>query len=185
MRFQLKKGSGGAAVVTKGNTITVSCKYNGQLSDLVFLNYSQGITLDRLRRFVLKPGDELFDINEEPVLRVLSIHSDAKTNILYPGCRRKMYQEDFGKEKDGCRDILASALGISACNLPSTINLFMDFELDSSAYGFRTSQSRSKENDSVRFLALKNCTVAVSACPCESDSCGTEGEIEVLIGDDT
>jgi uncharacterized protein YcgI (DUF1989 family) len=185
MRFQLKKGSGIAVVVTKGNTITISCRHHGQLSDLVFLNYSQGITLDRLRRFVLKPGDELFDSNEEPVLRVLTIDSDAQTNILYPGCRRKIYREDFGKEKDGCRDILASALGISPCDLPSTINLFMDFELDSTTYSFRTSLSRSKENDSVSFLALKNCTVAVSACPCESDSCGTEGEIEVWIGNAT
>ena len=184
MKFRLEKGSGRAIVVPKGASITISCRHHGQLADLVFLDYSQGLTLDRLRRFALQPGDELVDTCEEPVLRVLSVDSEAKTNILYPGCRRKMYREVFGKEKDGCREILAAALGIPPCGIPATINLFMDFELDPARCGFRTSLSRAKENDSVRFLALKTCTVAVSACPCEPDSCGTAGEIEVVIGDD-
>lgn len=185
MKFHLKKGSARAADVKKGNTITISCRKNGQLSDLVFLGYSQGITLDRLRSFVLRPGHELVDVNEEAVLRVLSVDSAAETNILYPGCRRKMYQEVFDKEKDGCRDLLAAALGVDSRDLPSTINLFMDFELDCPGYGFRTSQSRAQADDSVSFLALKDCRIAVSACPCEPDSCGTVGEIEVVIGDGT
>jgi uncharacterized protein YcgI (DUF1989 family) len=181
MHFLLRKGEAKGAVVLKEQRIKISCKNAGQLADLVFLNYHQGITLDRLRRFILKAGDELYDINEEAVLRVLSIESESNTNILYPGCRRKFYREHSGIEKDGCRDLLASALGINPSELPSTINLFMDFSLDCEIYGFDTQVSRVKSRDSVSFQALKNCIIAVSACPCEDDACITEGEILVEI----
>ncbi len=181
MVFTLKKGEAKGFVLTQGQKVKIMCKDGGQLSDLVFLNYHQGITLDRIRRFILKEGDELFNVNEEAVLKVISINSESNTNIVYPGCRRKIYSEYFGKEKDGCRDILSSALGIQVTDLPSTINLFMDFELDPIEYTFKTKTSRAKSDDSVSFLALKNCIVAISACPCEPDSCSTEGDIMVEV----
>lgn len=181
MKLTLNKGEAKGIVVLKGQTITISCINGGQLADMVFLDYHQGITLDRIRRFILKCGDELFNSNEEGVLQVTSIDSEACTNILYPGCRRKMYAEKFGKEKDGCRDLLSFALGIPTILLPSTINLFMDFGIDSDNYEFRTMSSRVKEGDSVSFYALKNCIIAISACPCEPSSCKTEGKIEVTI----
>jgi|WetSurSiteA1Bulk_404760.scaffolds.fasta_scaffold07236_2 uncharacterized protein YcgI (DUF1989 family) len=181
MEFVLRKGEAKGAVVERGQLITITCRNEGQLADLVFLNYHQGITLDRLRRFILKSGDELFDNNEEAIIKVLTINSESNTNILYPGCRRKYYKEHFDEEKDGCRDLLAIALGILPHELPNTINLFMDFKLDCINYEFDTSLSRVKNGDSVSFYALKNCTIAVSACPCESDSCSTNGNIEVKI----
>jgi uncharacterized protein YcgI (DUF1989 family) len=181
LEFILNKGEAKGIVVLNGQTVTISCINRGQLADLVFLDYHQGITLDRLRRFILKCGDELFNSNEEGVLQVTSITSEAHTNILYPGCRRKLYAEKFGKDKDGCRDLLASALGIQPTNLPSTINLFMDFELHSSNYEFKTRTSKAKEGDSVSFHALQNCTIAISACPCEPSSCKTEGKIKVEV----
>jgi uncharacterized protein YcgI (DUF1989 family) len=181
LEFTLNKGEAKGIVALNGQTVTISCINGGQLADLVFLDYHQGITLDRLRRFILKCGDELFNSNEEGVLQVTSIDSEAHTNILYPGCRRKLYAEKFGKNKNGCRDLLAFALGIQPINLPSTINLFMDFELDNNNYKFNTKTSRVKEGDSISFYVLKNCTIAVSACPCEPGSCKTEGKIEVKI----
>ncbi|MDF0590980.1 DUF1989 domain-containing protein [Candidatus Methanocrinis natronophilus] len=184
MEFTLRKGEAKGFVISRGQTIKISCKSGGQLSDLVFLNYHQGITLDRIRRFILKVDDELFDVNEEAVLKVTSIDSESNTNILYPGCRRRLYKEHFSKEKDGCRDLLASALGINTSGLPSTVNLFMDFKLNCSDYSFKTEISRAKDGDSVSFKALKNCTIAVSACPCEADSCRSEGDILVEIYDD-
>lgn len=183
MEFILNKGEAKGIVVLKGQTIIISCINEGQLADLVFLDYHQGITLDRLGRFILKCGDELFNSNEEGVLRVTSINSTANTNILYPGCRRHLYSEKFGTDKKGCRDLLASALGIPTIALPTTINLFMDFELDSKNYEFTIRPSRVKEGDSISFYALKNCTIAISACPCEPCSCKTEGKIEVRISD--
>lgn len=178
----MKKGEARGAVLLKGQTIRVTCKGGGQLSDLVFPDYHQGITLDRLRRFILRVGDELFNSDEEAVLKVLAIDSESNTNILYPGCRRRFYKDRFNKEKNGCRDLLASALGLLPSDLPSTINLFMDFDLDCTNYGFKTKVSRVKSGDSMSFLALKDCTVAVSACPCEGDACITEGQILVEIG---
>ena len=167
--------------MSKGQKIIISCINGGPLADLVFLDYNQGITLDRLRRLVLKYGDELFDSNEERVLQVLSIDSEADTNIIYRGCRKKLYVEKYEKDKFGCRDFLAFALGIPTITLPSTINLFMDFELDSNNYEFKTRTSRVKCGDSVSFYVLQNCTIAISACPCELDACKTEGKIEVKI----
>jgi uncharacterized protein YcgI (DUF1989 family) len=183
LKFVLNKGEAKGIVVLKGQTISISCIDGGQLADLIFLDYHQGITLDRLSRFVLRCGDELFNSNEEAVLRVTSISSTADTNILYPGCRKNVYAEGFGKEKIGCRELLASALGIPAITLPSTINLFMDFKLDSNNYEFKIRPSRVKEGDSISFYALRNCTIAISACPCEPCSCETKGKIKVIISD--
>jgi uncharacterized protein YcgI (DUF1989 family) len=181
MEFTLKKGEARGTVVLEGQIIKITCKKEGQLSDLVFLNYHQGITLDRLHRLILRSGDDLFNANEEAVLRVQLIDSESNTNILYPGCRQRLYSEQFGKEKNGCRDLLASALGLPPSELPSTINLFMDFELDCVNYGFKTRVSKVKGGDSVSFHVLKNCAIAVSNCPCEANVCRTEGEILVEI----
>ena len=176
----MKKGEAKAVEIVKGQTVKITSYNGGQLADLVFPTYHQGLTLDNLRRFVLREGDILYDTSEEAVLEVLSINSDANTNILYPGCRRKFY-ETINKKKDGCRELLARALGIPQTQLPSTINLFMDFNLDCTEYTFETDVSKAKGGDYVRFRVLKDCMIAVSACPCEPDSCRTEGDIVVEV----
>jgi uncharacterized protein YcgI (DUF1989 family) len=177
----LRKGEAKAVQVAKGQVIKITCNNGGQLADMVFPSYHQGLTLDNLRRFVLREGDLLYDFFEEAVLLVLSIKSDANTNILYPGCRRKLYETTFNKKKDGCRELLARALGIPQIQLPGTINLFMDFNLDCTELSFETDVSKAKGGDYVRFRVLKDCIIAVSACPCEPNSCGTEGDIVVEV----
>ena len=181
MEFILKKGTAKVVKVTKGQIIKVECTNGGQLADIVFPTYHQGLTLDNLRRFILKEGDLLYDFHEEAVIKVLSIHSDANTNILFPGCRRRIYETSFNKKKDGCRELLASALGITSTQLPSTINLFMDFDIDCKKYRFNTTVSKVKDGDYVIFEILKNCIIAVSACPCEANVCKTEGEIVITV----
>lgn len=179
MEFTLKKGEAKSFKASKGQTVKITCKNGGQMADIVFPTYHQGLTLDNLRRFVLKKGDLLYDASEEAVLEVLSIISDAETNILFPGCRRRFYEREYNKRKDGCREILASALGIPQTQLPSTINLFMDFKLNPIECGFDVDVSRAKDGDYVIFSVKKDCTIAVSACPCELDSCRTIGNIIV------
>lgn len=182
MEFTLKKGEAKAIEVSKGQIVEIiSNGGEGQLADIVFPTYHQGLTLDNNRRLVLKQGDLLYDFSEEAVLEVLSINSDANTNILYPGCRRRIYETRFDKKKDGCRELLASALKIPIKDLPSTINLFMDFNLDCTEYGFKTDISKVKNGDYVRFHVLKNCKIAVSACPCEANACKTKGDILVRV----
>lgn len=178
--FVLKRGEARAAKVTKGQKIKIFCENGSQLADLVFLDYHQGLTLDNLRKFTLHPDDLLYDSYEVPVLKVSSIHSDAKTNILYPGCRRTIYKQKYKKDKLGCRELLSQALGTLANLLPSTINLFMDFEIISEDK-FETRTSKVKAGDYNEFEVLKDTTIAVSACPCEPDSCRGNGLIRVEI----
>lgn len=181
MEFTLKRSEAKAVEVAKGQIVKITCNNGGQLADMVFPTYHQGLTLDNLRRFVLKEGDIMYDVSEEAVLEVVSINSDASTNILYPGCRRKLYEKIFNKKKDGCRELLASALGIPLTELPSTINLFMDFSLDCTEYIFKPELSKAKDGDYVKFRVLKHCIIAISACPCEANSCRTEGDIVVKV----
>ena len=178
----LSKGEATAIMLDRGQRVRITCVDGGQLADLVFLSYHQGLTLDNLRRFSLNDKDLIYNYDEEPVLEVEEIHSKAETNIIYPGCRRKFYQDVFKKDKDGCRDLLAKALGVQPNELPSTINLFMDYEIKD--HRFNTRPSKVKEGDYNTFKALKNCRIAVSACPCESNACRSEGKIKIEISED-
>lgn len=167
--YLLKRGEAKALEIAKGQKIRISCENESQLADLVFSDYSAGLTLDNLCRLTLRPGDLLYDSHEEPVLKVASIHSEAKTNILYPGCRRSVYKRLYGQDKPGCRELLSGALGIAPNRLPSTINLFMDFEIVAPGVEdkFEMRKSRAKAGDYVEFEALQNTAMAVSACPDE------------------
>lgn len=165
----------------KGQKLRISSELGGQLADLVFLNYHQGLTLDNVKSLVIREGDMLYDSSEKPILRVLLLDSEASTNLLYPGCRRSIYKKYYNKDKKGCREILAEALGVSPNLLPSTVNLFMDFKMDSDTLKFVTTKSLVKAGDYVLFEVLENTNVAVSACPCEPNACEGNGFIKVKV----
>ena len=167
----------------KGQKLRISSEQGGQLADLVFLNYHQGLTLDNVRSLVLREGDMLYNSSEVPILRVKVLESESCTNLLYPGCRRSIYKKNYAKDKKGCREILSESFSVSPDLLPSTINLFMDFEMDSDTLTFKTMKSRAKAGDYVLFEVLEDVEVAVSACPCEPDSCDGNGFIKVMVID--
>jgi uncharacterized protein YcgI (DUF1989 family) len=179
----LRKGEAVAFCLKKGQKLRISSENGGQLADLVFLGYHQGLTLDNVRSLIIREGDMLFNSSEKPILRVQAIDSKASTNILYPGCRYSIYKENYGKDKKGCRELLAETLGISPNRLPSTINLFMDFDLNASTSKFSTKKSSVKAGDYVIFDVLENTVVAVSSCPCEPNSCEGNGYIKVKVID--
>ncbi|MEM2991473.1 MAG: DUF1989 domain-containing protein [Halobacteria archaeon] len=159
----LNKGEAIAISLKAGDRIKIACLNSGQLADLVFPLYHQGLTLDRLGRFIIRKGDLLYNSREEAALRVLDMRSKASSNIVYPGCRSSLY----GFNKKGCRELLAQALKVSVENLPSTINLFMDFEIDLESYAFKPAVTRAENCVFVEFEALVNLEIAIAACPCE------------------
>lgn len=171
----LRKGEVISISMKAGEQIKIACDGGGQLADLVFQEFHQGLTLDRLGRFVLREGDLLFNAKEEPVLKVLRIASKANSNIVYPGCRSSLYSN----RKQGCRELLASALNVPVEALPGTINLFMDFEIDARSYEFRPAATRAKDGDFVELEALADVEIAIAACPCEELS-EVEGKIAVF-----
>lgn len=172
----LQKGEAIAISLKAGDRIKIACLGGGQLADLVFSLYHQGLTLDRLGRFILREGDVLYNCKEEPALRVLKIRSKAISNIVYPGCRRSLY----GFNKNGCRELLARALNVSVENLPSTINLFMDFEIDPQSYEFKPVATKAEDGDFVEFESLFDLEIAVAACPWE-DLSQPNGKIAIEV----
>jgi uncharacterized protein YcgI (DUF1989 family) len=159
----LQKGEAISIPLKAGDRIRIACLNSGQLANLIFTSYHQGLTLDRLGRFILRGGDLLYNSREMPALKVVEVHSRARSNIVYPGCRSSLY----GFNKKGCRELLAQALKVEVENLPSTVNLFMDFEIDPESYEFKPVATKAENGDFVEIEALIDLEVAVAACPCE------------------
>ncbi len=139
----LKKGEAKAFQIKAERFLRIECLDDEQLADLTFEGYNQGITLDTLRRFHLIEGNLLFNGNEEPMIKVIKISSRSKTNILFRGCKSSVYSR-FERKKLGCRELIARELDLPTNELPSTINLFMDFELDVKQKTFRTVKPKVK-----------------------------------------
>jgi uncharacterized protein YcgI (DUF1989 family) len=176
----LRKGEAKAFQVEEGDTVKVTCMDDGQLADLTFKDYDQGITLDNLRRFHLLEGDLLYNVFEEPVMKVLKIGSNSKTNILFPGCRRSVYLKR-DRDKLGCRDLIAHEFGIPPNSLPSTINLFMDYEIESTMNTFRTVKPVVRRNEFNTFHMLQNSLIGVSACPGDFGDEQSAGRISIEV----
>lgn len=169
----IKSGDAVAQCLKKSQNLKISCVDGKQLSDMTFIGYNQGLTLDNLRRFILSEGDLLYNSSEIPVLKVKTIYSNANTNIIFPGCRKRVY-----KNKEGCRDILSKVLGLHPTQLPSTINLFMDFEISAETYEFDIKPSKVRSGDYIVFEVIEDCVVAISACP---DIRLGEGKIKIEV----
>ncbi len=172
----LHKGEAISISMKRGDRIKIACLGGGQLADLVFTSYHQGLTLDRLGRFVLREGDVLYNSREEPALKVLQVQSRASSNIVFPGCRSSLY----GFNKKGCRELLAQALNVSVESLPSTVNLFMDFEIDPESYEFKPAFTKAKSGDFIELEALVDLEIAITACPHEELS-QPDGKIAVEV----
>lgn len=149
----------------RGDRLRVESVKGGQVADLVFEDFNQTLTRDILRHglkrrkpvFKAIPRTILYDNDIQPRLRMVENRTKASHDLLFPGCRKELFD---GKKK-GCLDLLAEALGIPRIRVPAVVSLFMDVKRGEIA------QSKVKPGDYVVFEALGDMDLAITSCPSE------------------
>lgn len=147
----------------EGDKIRIETPKGGQVSNLSFEYFNQGLTrdYDRIRRnlkhtdFKAVLGTILCDNDSVPVLEMTENHSSASHDLLFVGCRKEVFKDG----RKGCLDLIAEALSVPRLRIPPTLPLFLDVE------DFQMVPSKSKPGDHVVFSVLRDVDVGVTSCP--------------------
>ena len=100
-----------------GETIVISTVKGGQGGDLSFPGFDQALTrnINGWERFgepwlvfAADPGMRLYDGEGRRCFEVGECVGDGRNDIMYPGCWSELYEDG----RQGCRDLIAGALGI-------------------------------------------------------------------------
>lgn len=162
----LAHGTSRAFKLSKGQRLRITTLEGGQVVDLCFKDFNQALSrdLNGIKRFdfpklvsTLDEGMALYDGAGEAVLTLVENHTEAPHDLLFPGCRSKIYEGEL----DGCRDMLASVLDIPLAALPPTATFFMFVDEDMAL----TIHKTAAKGDHVVLRAERDVTVGLSACP--------------------
>lgn len=166
---------GGALDVNAGEYLSVIDLEGAQVVDFVALlrddprqRISPHQTRSTNRRWTLEVGDYLVTQDREPVFEI--VRDDVGVHdLFFSACSPALYAQRFNEpDHRSCRINLFEALrpfGVAdAVDLPDPINIFMDSPpLPTGEFEIR--EAPSKPGDRIVLRSLKDCVVAVSACP--------------------
>jgi uncharacterized protein YcgI (DUF1989 family) len=159
----IRHASAQAFNLKQGDLLRVETPKGGQVSNLSFEYFNQGLTRDndRIRRNLKKTdfraveGTILYDNDNVPVMELIENHSSASHDLHFVGCRREVLRSGGM----GCLDLIADALHLPRLRIPPTISLFLDVE------DFQIVATRAKPGDYVVFRVLRGVDVGVTSCP--------------------
>jgi hypothetical protein len=143
-----------------------------QACSITFLDFSAGLTRDNNMSLRLYEGDGIYGRNNDAYFFVESMNTGSMIDISLPGCRT----ETLGR--DGCRELLSNALGVTVDSLPDTINLFFDVNILDNGM-IQIDGNKSKKDDFIVLECLKHVKIGISACP--DSRYGEEGIIKLQI----
>lgn len=193
----LLPGSGLAVEVKQGQYLRVIDLKGQQVVDMAVFN------LDNLReklstsnsrnRYIPKPGmqyvprdhleegDWMMSTINRPLMTITK--ETMKSKGVHDACNRMcdhfMYKVFFGKERDGCHEIISKAVepyGLLPEDIPDTFDLFMNYPHNCNKTSFEILDPISKPGDYIEFRAELNCLVGLSNCPfefCAGGKCTT------------
>ena len=179
----LRSGHATKAELEKGDVLSIITS-GGQCSDVSFKGLSQAITRERLGfekyhavrlSFRLEAGDAIYDTGYHPVLKMIG-SSQEFHDILWPGCSKTLYTFRYGKERNGCRDLLKKVLRPRLDESLEVVSFFMQEDDDYSIL-----PSKARPGDYVCLLCVKDVDVGVTACPDGFLANTKSGEIELRI----
>lgn len=161
----LKAGQSIAIVNTSGTQVVDTWAFcDGDLSQFMSMEHS------RVQNGRLSPTvSEAFVTNRrEPILRLIADTSPGIHDTIMAACDARRY-ELLGCEGHhrNCADNLREAmagLGHEIDSVPSPLNLFMNIPIGTDG-SLTQGEPPAKAGDRVVLLALRDCIVAMSACP--------------------
>lgn len=184
--------SGTAFVLPAGAVLTVIDPCGQQVSDLVAFaqddvreSISNGRTFDYEETIFLTTGNRLWSNRSQPMLEIIEDMVGRHDFLLTP-CSEATFRHFYpGKPLHrGCMGNLVEALathGVAGDDIPTAFNIFMNVPVDGETGRLRVSPPLSKPNDSIRFRALMNLVIGMTACSAYDSNGGSFKPIQYVI----
>lgn len=198
MNHRIRKQSGTAFEIDRGETFGVATPDGRQVADLVAFvrddpeeRFSQSYTRDLNGTLRISTGDSLYTTAGEAIITITDDDCGVH-DILFGPCTEWMltdrpHREGIQNEPGGCRENLALALDAAGVteDVPDTFNIFQKSTITDQTY-FDVRESPAKPGDTVVFRAERNAIVAVSACSAKGIASGaTLGPIDLTLPEGT
>jgi len=190
--MEIPPRSGTAFVLPAGAVLTVIDPCGQQVSDLVAFAQddvreaiSNGRTFDYEETILLTTGNRLWSNRSQPMLEIIEDMVGRHDFLLTP-CSEATFRHFYpGKPLHrGCMGNLVEALathGVASDDIPTAFNIFMNVPVDGETGRLRVLPPLSKPNDSIRFRALMDLVIGMTACSAYASNGGSFKPIQYAI----
>lgn len=189
----IKKQSGRAFKLKKGQKLKVIDPQGEQVSDMVLFNridlrekLSSGKTLDFQERILLTMGDFLWSNRSNKMMEILE-DTNGRNDFLLAPCSPETFQIMYKDTEyhPSCFENLYTSLepyGVEPDDIPTAFNIFMNVQFDSEGK-LSVDPPLSKAGDYVLFEAKMDLIVGLTACSAEDSNNGSFKPIHYSILD--
>lgn len=187
----IEKQTGKAFYLKKGELLTVIDPQGKQVSDMVLFNaedfgekLSSGKSLDFEESILLSTGNFLWSNRSRKMVEIIA-DSNGRNDFLLAPCSKETFEIMYQNtdEHPSCLDNLSKNLkpmGIHQDDIPTAFNIFMNVQFDQ--FGkISVLPPTSVAGDQVRFRALMDLLVCLTACSAEDSNGGTFKPIQYTI----
>lgn len=193
--MEIPPRSGTAFLLPAGGALTVIDPCGQQVSDLVAFSQidvreaiSNGRTFDYEETMLLTTGNRLWSNRSQPMLEIIADMVGRHDFLLTP-CSEGTFRHFYpGKPVHrGCLGNLAEALapyGVGPDGIPTAFNIFMNVPVDGETGRLRVLPPLSKPNDKIRFRALMDLVIGMTACSAFDSNGGSFKPIRYAIARD-
>ncbi|WP_285269408.1 urea carboxylase-associated family protein [Kaistella rhinocerotis] len=189
----IKPQTGKAFLLNKGQILTVTDPQGQQVSDMVMLNrhdhsekISSGKTLDFEESILLTAGNFLWSNRSNKMVKITE-DTNGRNDFLLAPCSKETFEimYDHKGYHPSCLENLTKNLepfGLTQDDIPTAFNIFMNVQFDEKGK-ISVLPPTSKAGDFVRFEAMMDLLVCLTACSAEDSNGGTFKPIHYSISD--
>ena len=189
----IKPQTGKAFLLNKGQILTVTDPQGQQVSDMVMLNrhdhsekISSGKTLDFEESILLTAGNFLWSNRSNKMVKIIE-DTNGRNDFLLAPCSKETFEimYDHKGYPPSCLENLTKNLepfGLTQDDIPTAFNIFMNVQFDEKGK-ISVLPPTSKAGDFVRFEAMMDLLVCLTACSAEDSNGGTFKPIHYSISD--
>lgn len=187
----IKKQTGKAFFLNKGDTLTVIDHEGMQVSDMVLFNstdlkekLSSGKSLDFEETILLTTGNFLWSNRSNKMMEILE-DTNGRNDFLLAPCSKETFEimYNYSGDHPSCLDNLSKNLepmGIKQDDIPTAFNIFMNVQFDEKGK-ISVLPPTSKAGDYIKFQAQMDLLVCLTACSAEDSNGGSFKPIQYSI----
>lgn len=183
MEFEIKKQSGKAFTLRRGQKLKVIDPEGQQVSDMVLFNkadvrekISSGKTMDFEESVLITSGNYLWSNRSNKMMKIME-DTNGRNDFLLAPCSPETFRIMYNNPNyhPSCFENLYTSLkpfNIEPDDVPTAFNIFMNVQFDSEGK-IRVEPPLSKPGDYLLFEAQMDLIVALTACSAPDSNNGT------------
>lgn len=187
----IQKQTGKAFILNKGDILTVTDPMGMQVSDMVLFNrhdhgekISSGKSLDFEESILLTTGNYLWSNRSRKMMKILE-DTNGRNDFLLAPCSKETFEIMYSHEgyHPSCLENLTKNLepmGLSQDEIPTAFNIFMNVQFDAKGK-ISVLPPTSKPGDYVKFEAMMDLLVCLTACSAEDSNGGSFKPIQYSV----